>query len=358
MLTFRTEKVKKGKYMKEKVMVAMSGGVDSTTCAMLMLEQGYDVTGVTLHLFDGQEQALEDAEKCAKQLGIKWYAADYRKFFGEDVISYFIRTYKLGKTPNPCCHCNHGAKFNYLYREMMSEGCSALVSGHYARIVEKDGKKLVAKGADTKKDQSYYLSLMEPYQLEVIRFPLGEMTKDQTRELAKKYGLTVAEKKDSQDVCFLMGQDYRDYLRSKLKEKDVKKGNFILDGKPLKEHDGIVFYTVGQRKGLGIGYHEPLYVSAIDPKSGDVHLGIKEESARRGVKLKDCVFADSSRYIRRAKARLRYRMQEAPCTLEILPEGKAALLFDEPQLSPAPGQVAAIYEKEVLLGGGFIESVF
>ncbi|QAR32812.1 tRNA 2-thiouridine(34) synthase MnmA [Geovibrio thiophilus] len=344
--------------MKEKVMVAMSGGVDSTTCAMLMLEQGYDVTGVTLHLFDGQEKALEDAEACAKQLGIKWYAADCRKFFGEDVISYFIRTYKLGKTPNPCCHCNHGAKFNYLYREMKAEGCTALISGHYARIAERGGRKLVAKGLDKNKDQSYYLCLMEPYQLDVVRFPLGEMTKSRTRELAKNYGLAVADKKDSQEVCFLMGGDYRDYLRAKLKDKDIKKGNFILDGKPLKQHDGIVFYTVGQRKGLGIGYHEPLYVSSIDPKTGDVHLGVKEESAKRGVKLKDCVFAGADSYIRRAKARLRYRMTEAPCTLEILPEDKAVLLFDEPQFSPAPGQVAAVYDDEVLLGGGFIESVF
>lgn len=344
--------------MKEKVMVAMSGGVDSTTCAMLMLEQGYDVTGVTLHLFNGQEKALEDAEKCAKQLGIKWYAADYRKFFAEDVISYFIRTYKLGKTPNPCCHCNHNAKFNYLHKEMLAKGCSSIVSGHYARIVDKDGKKLVAKGLDSKKDQSYYLCLMEPYQLDVIRFPLGEMTKDQTRLLARNYGLEVADKKDSQDVCFLMGADYREFLRDKVKEKDLSKGSFILNGKPIKEHEGIIFYTVGQRKGLGIGHSCPLYVSEIIPETSSVVLTEKEPIAKRGVKLKECVFADKSKYIRRVKARLRYRMQEAPCLLEILPEGKAVLFFDEPQSAPAPGQVAAIFDEDVIVGGGFIDSVF
>ncbi len=336
----------------------MSGGVDSTLCAKLMLEQGHDVTGVTLQLFEGQEEMLAGAERVADELGIKWYVADCRKFFSEDVISYFIRTYKLGKTPNPCCHCNHTAKFNYLYREMCSAGCEEVVSGHYARITEHNGLKYVAKGLDETKDQSYYLSLMERYQIEVLNFPLGAMRKDDVRELAREHGLSVADKKDSQDVCFLMGNDYREFLSKKLKDSDIRKGWFILDGKRLKEHEGIVFYTIGQRRGLNIGYHEPLYVQHIDPKSGDITLGRKEEAAFKGVKLKDAVFADSTKHMRRAEARLRYRMKNAPCSVEILPEHKAVLLFDEPQFSPAPGQVAAIYDKERVIGGGFIESVF
>jgi tRNA-specific 2-thiouridylase len=344
--------------MKEKLLIAMSGGVDSTTCAMLMKEQGHDVTGVTLQFFEGQDKALADAEKSAKEIGINWYAADYRKFFDEDVISYFIRTYKLGKTPNPCSFCNHNAKFNYLYREMKNSGCSQIVSGHYARIIEINGVKHVAMGLDSNKDQSYYLSLMEPYQLEVLKFPLGEMTKVQTRELARRFGLSVADKKDSQEVCFLKGGDYRDFLKTKLKDKDIQKGNFILDDKPIKEHDGIVYYTVGQRRGLSIGYHEPLYVHSIDPSSGNIRLGKKEEAAYKGVKLKECEFVNKDTLIRRAEARLRYRMKNAPCLLEVLPDAKAVLLFDEPQFSPAPGQVAAVYDGEVLLGGGFIESVF
>jgi tRNA-specific 2-thiouridylase len=216
--------------MSKRVVVAMSGGVDSSLSAYLMKEKGYEVIGITLKLFDGQEQYLSDAEKMAKEIGIQWHLADYSNEFKRDIINYFISTYRRGKTPNPCAYCNRFGKFNYLHSEMLKYNCEKIVTGHYARKIYINEKPFVAKGLDKKKDQSYYLTLLENYQLEVIEFPLGEMDKFTVRKLAEQYGLSVHDKKDSQDVCFLEGGDYRDYLKNKINENKFKTGNFILDG--------------------------------------------------------------------------------------------------------------------------------
>ena len=344
--------------MKTKVLIAMSGGVDSTLSAHMMREQGYDVTGVTIKFFEEQDQGLADGEKAAKELGIKWYAADYTKFFHEDVISYFVRTYKLGKTPNPCCHCNRHAKFNYLFKEMKTNQCEKIVTGHYANKVLIDGYWHAAKGLDPKKDQSYYLSLLQSYQLEVIEFPLGGFSKDVVKEKAAQLGLSVADKKESQDICFLMNGDYRDFLEQRLSQDTIKKGWFIFNGKKLKEHKGIIYYTVGQRKGLDIGYHEPLFVKQIDAQSGDVILSDKENVTGRGVKVKDCQFAENQQRMFRAEVKVRYRMEPIGCLVEIQPSNKATILFDEPEFAPTPGQVACLYDGDMVIGGGYIESVF
>lgn len=342
---------------KEKVIVAMSGGVDSSVSVFLMLEAGYDVVGVTLDLYEGNESLLKDAENVAKFLNIPWVRANYRNHFKENIISYFISTYRKGKTPNPCSYCNKYGKFQYLYQEMLKAGASKIVSGHYANIVKKDDKYFIAKGDDLSKDQSYYLSLLQSFEIEHMNFPLSKMSKDEIRCIAKKIGLPVAEKKDSQEVCFLKGMDYRDFLSKKIPEKNRKKGYFILNGKKIKQHNGIEFYTVGQRKGLGIGYHKTLYVTKIDNKTNDIYLSETKEKGFKGVRLHDCIF-NTDKLMGKASVKLRYRMKEIECLYEVLPEGKAVILLNEAHFSIAPGQVASLYDGDTVIGGGFIEDVF
>jgi len=343
--------------MNKKVIVAMSGGVDSSLSAYLMKEKGYEVIGVTLELFEGQKKYLKDAEEVASQIGIKWYLADYTEKFKSDVISYFINTYRKGKTPNPCAYCNRFAKFNYLYSEMIKHNAEKIVTGHYARKVLINDKHFIAKGLDKKKDQSYYLSLLKDCQIEVVEFPLGEFDKQTTRKLAEKYGLKVYNKKDSQEVCFLEGRDYREFLVERIKEENFQKGDFIFEGKTIGKHNGIELYTVGQRRGLNLSYHEALYVENIDPKSGNIYLCKKDEGFVKGVKIVNTTFQTDKKLFK-AKGKLRYRMKDADCLVEVHPEDRAFLLFDEPQSFVAPGQLAAIYDGDILVGGGFIEDFF
>lgn len=341
-----------------KVMIAMSGGVDSTLTAHLMKEKGFDVVGCTIKFFEGQEDALADAEKAAKELGIEWFSADYSSYFKDDVISYFIRTYLQGKTPNPCAHCNRHAKFNYLFREMKACGAEKIATGHYARTVRKGEYTFFAKGADVKKDQSYYLCLLKDYQREVVEFPLGELTKTEVQAKAAELGLSVAEKDESQDICFLCGGDYRDFLEAKVGKENIQKGWFIKDGKKFAEHQGIIYYTIGQRKGLGIGYHEPLFVKSIDAETGNIELSGKDGVTGRGVKVHDCVFPKEHDRVFRAEVKVRYRMAPVPCLVEIQPDNRATILFDKPEFAPTPGQIACVYEDDTVTGGGYIGTVF
>ncbi len=331
----------------------------------MMKEQGYDVIGVTIKFFDEQEDAVIEGEKAAKELGgIDWYWADYTDYFKDDVMSYFIRTYMQGKTPpNPCAHCNRHAKFNYLFREMKAQGASKIITGgHYARKVQIGDHFYFKRGLDPKKDQSYYLTLLKDYQREVIEFPLGEMDKADVKAKAVQLGLSVAEKDESQDICFLMDGDYRDFLEAKLGKDSIKKGWFIKDGEKFKEHQGIIYYTVGQRKGgLGIGYHEPLFVKSIDAESGDIVVASKDEvTGRGGVKVHDCVFPSDHDRVFRAEVKIRYRMSPVGCLVEVQPDNRATILFDKPEFAPPtpPGQIACVYEDDVVVGGGYIHSVF
>lgn len=339
-----------------RVIVAMSGGVDSSVCAYLAKQAGCEVVGITFRFMEDNTPSV-DAERVAKHLGIEWYQADYREQFQRGVIDYFMQTYREGRTPNPCAYCNRTAKVKYLFDMMQKYNAEAIITGHYARTVEHDGKTYILASENTKKDQSYYLSLVEPFHLALLRFPLGEMDKEQTREIARGAGIPVAEKKDSQDICFLAGGDYRDYLREKM--PDMGKEGFMTVGhKKLKKHEGIANYTIGQRQGLGVSWSEPLYVRTIDAETGEVKLATRDRMLFKGVKLTGCVWVDPKPRIDKVRAKLRYRMNAEPCTMEMHPDGVCYLLFDEPQFAPAPGQVAAVYEEGRVLGGGYIEDVF
>lgn len=342
--------------MKKTILVALSGGIDSSFAAYVMLKAGYNVIGVTLDLY-GKNDFI-NAEKAAKFLGIKWYVADYKKEFKHSVISYFIKTYVDGKTPNPCAYCNKYAKFPFLYNEMLKNNAAFIVTGHYARITSINGEKFIAVPKDKKKDQTYYLALLNKDLLQYIEFPLSNYLKEEIRVMARDINLPTAEIKDSQEICFLQGKDYREFLISMLKKEKYRTGNFVLNGKVMGEHRGIPFYTIGQKKGLGLKHHKALYVAHIDVQNNNIILKEDEPSICRGVSLYDCNFFYESTKVEDVSVMLRYRMKKAKAKLERLPFSKAHLLFDKPEISGTPGQIAAIYKEDKLIGGGFIGGIF
>jgi len=342
----------------KRIIIAMSGGVDSSVSAHLLKEKGYDVIGVTLKMFSGQENILEDAENVAKKLGIEWYFADYSEHFPNDVISYFINTYRKGMTPNPCCFCNKYAKMKYLFEQMQKLGAEKIATGHYAKKVFDGNHHYIAKAKNAKKDQSYYLCLLDEFYVNLLEFPLGNIgSKYEVRKIAEELNLDVAKKRDSQDVCFLQGNDYKDYLKEKIPESKLQKGNFIYKGRILKSHEGIEFYTTGQRRGLNTDYHKPLYVVKIDPETKNIYLGDKQDLYFRGVKIENCNFITNKKFFK-AEVKLRYRMKSAKCVVERLPSNEAVILFNEKQTAPTPGQIAAVYSDNIVLGGGFIKNIF
>ena len=356
-----------------KVVVAMSGGVDSSVAAALLKEEGYQVIGVTMQIWPSDKQAygdrfggccgldaVEDAKKVAYKLGIPHYVMNFRDIFAQKVVADFCQEYSLGRTPNPCIRCNQYIKFDALLERAKGLGAGFVTTGHYARI-EKDearGIYLLKKGADQGKDQSYVLYPVTQEQLRHILLPIGNLTKEKVREIAGELELPVAAKPESQEICFIPDDDYPNFLKDYIPQ--AAKPGPILDeqGNILGSHRGILFYTTGQRKGLGISAKEPLYVIAIEPERNAIVVGTKEKALRNELiacRLNWISIANLRQPIT-AKAKIRYRHQEVEATITPLDGDRIYVKFKEPQMAPTPGQAIVFYDSDIVIGGGTIES--
>ena len=350
----------------------MSGGVDSSVAAWLTVQQGYDCIGVTMRLYDNDEIGLakghpcctlddvEDARSVAFRLGIPHYTFNFRDAFKEKVIDPFVRCYEEGGTPNPCIECNRHLKFRDLYHRAQVLGCERLVTGHYARIVrdEKDGRYRLLKAKDSSKDQSYVLYMLPRTQLAVTSFPLGEFTKEEARQLAEKQGFLNARKHDSQDICFVPDGDYAAFIR-RYTGKSYPDGDFVTeDGTVLGRHKGIICYTIGQRRGLGLSLPAPLYVCGKNTAEDKVILGPSERLFRRELRAVDCNFLawEQPPEQFRCRAKTRYSQKEANATVTVEDDG-IRLTFDDPQRAITPGQAVVFYDGDEVLGGGTISEV-
>jgi tRNA-specific 2-thiouridylase len=348
-----------------RALVAMSGGVDSSVAAALMLEQGYDVVGVTLKQWEGVDGQMpvagcctvsdaEDARRVAAQLGVAYYVLDYVDEFTEKVVDHFGEMYATGKTPNPCIECNRRVRFSVLLERTRALGCDVLVTGHHARIRHDDAGFHLMRAVDEAKDQSYVLHMLGQDDLARVRLPVGEMTKVEVRERAAAMGLRTAAKPDSQDLCFVGAGSYREFIRARFPEA-AKPGPLVLgDGTVVGEHEGTIDFTIGQRKGLGVALGERRYVVAIDPNTAIVTLGARQELLVKGCLVEDVSFvAGSAPDDLRVRAKVRYRSHPVAATLERAGD-VWRVGFAEPQAAVAPGQSAVFYRGDEVLGGGVI----
>lgn len=368
---------------KEKVIIAMSGGVDSSAAACLLKDQGYDVIGVHLRLWfdedadtadipdDGRRccaiSNAEDARMVADKLGIPFYVLNCRNEFHSEVVEYFCAEYLAGRTPNPCTVCNEKIKFGYLLKKADELGAKYVATGHYA-VIEQDtetNRYLLKKGHDEKKDQSYFLFSLSQDQLSRILFPLGKYSKPQVRELAKNFGLNIHKKKESQEICFITNDNYRDFLQRRYPEK-FKSGNIVnASGKVLGQHEGVFSYTIGQRKGIGVSNPTPLYVIATDVEKNEVIVGEKDELFKESCIVENITWISIEKLETPLECltMIRYNHPGAPSTIEPIVGGKAEpigngrvkVTFDQPEKAIAPGQAAVFYDGEAVIGGGWIK---
>ena len=350
----------------------MSGGVDSSVTAALLKKEGCEVIGVTMQLWPSTESAAEaerfggccgleavtEAKTVAYRLGIPHYAMNFKPIFARKVIADFCREYSLGRTPNPCIRCNQYVKFDALLKKAKGLGADFVATGHYARIEydKGSGRYLLKRGIDLKKDQSYVLYMMTQHQLRDILMPLGHLTKEEVRQIAQKLGLSVANKAESQDICFIPDDNYPRFFEQYM--PGAAKPGPILDkrGNALGEHRGILFYTIGQRRGLAISAPEPLYVVAIDGENNAIIVGSKEDT------YQDELIATEVNWIAieppsqpiKAKVKVRYLHPGAEATVAPLAEDKVQVKFEEPQMALTPGQAVVFYNGDSVIGGGTI----
>ncbi len=351
-------------------LVAMSGGVDSSVAAYLLCEQGYDVTGATMRLYRSAELGLgkakvccslddiEDARAVANELNVPFEVLDYTKEFRKEIIDRFVRVYEAGGTPNPCIDCNRVMKFGKLFEYADENGIDAVATGHYARVGYDDasGRWLLKKALDPSKDQSYVLYSLTQDQLRRVRFPLGEMTKDETRRLAESLGFVNARKHDSQDICFVPDGDYASFME-RYTGKTYPEGDFLgPDGTAVGRHKGAVRYTIGQRKGLGIAMGEPVYVYEKDMENNTVSLGPEEKLFKRVLCAADVNWIAIPELAEpvRVSAKARYRQKEQPATVYPAADGTVRVVFDEPQRAITAGQAVVFYDGDTVVGGGTI----
>jgi len=343
-----------------RIAVAMSGGVDSSVTAALLKQQGHQLIGITMRLFEphtcGTGSAVDDAARVAQQLGIEHHVADFEGPFKEQVIDDFINQYRLGQTPNPCVCCNRTIKFGLLLDRARELGAELLATGHYTqKTVDPDGTCHLRVAANRAKDQSYFLYTLTQQQLAQVLFPLGEIaSKDEVRRLAEQFGLAVAHKGDSQEVCFIPGDDYVAFLEGH--GIPAQSGAIVhVNGTVLGRHQGSHRYTIGQRKGLGIGWREPLYVTAIDAANNRIVVGEQSHVLAPGLVAEELSWIiEPTTANFETTCKIRYRHQPVPCRVELLAEGHCRVLFHEPQKSVTPGQFVVFYQDDQVLGGGRI----
>ena len=341
----------------EKILVGMSGGVDSSAAALILKEKGYSVTGLTLKLCkEDKEQDINDAKAVCEKLGIEHLTLDLKNEFKEKVIDEFINQYKIGLTPNPCLECNKYIKFGKMLELALEKGFDKIATGHYARVEKKGGRFILKKATDISKDQSYVLYSLTQHQLKHLELPLGYLTKPEIREKAEESGLVNANRPDSQDICFVPNGDYAAFIEENggfVSEK----GNYTdINGNILGKHQGVIHYTIGQRKGLGIALGKPQFVIDKSSETNTVVLGDEENLFKKEVLVSDVNFIPFDKLERemRVTAKLRYRHAEQPATIYPMDDTKVKILFDEPQRAPSSGQGAVFYDGDTVVGGGKI----
>jgi len=354
--------------LNQKVVVGMSGGVDSSVAAYLLLKKGYDVIGITLEVTPKDEgffereggccslRDIEDARHVAYRLGIPFYVFNMRKNFKEKVIDNFIDEYLSGNTPNPCIRCNKFIKFEDLLNRSLGLGANYIATGHYAKIENRGSRYLLKRGNDVHKDQSYVLYNLTQDQLKHTLMPCGDYTKDEIREIAYEIGLEVAKKPDSQEICFVIDDDHGKFIKSQVPDK-VLPGNFVdKNGKVLGRHKGIVYYTIGQRKGLGIALGKPVFVIDINPLTNEVVIGDEEDLLKSSLIIKDVnlIGIDELKEPMEVMGKIRYAAKPSLATIYPLEDGKIKLEFKEKQRAITKGQSCVLYDGDYVIGGGII----
>lgn len=357
--------------MKKKVVVGMSGGVDSSVTAYLLKEQGYDVIGVTMQVWQEDEEyeaaeggccslsAVEDARRVAYKLDIPFYVMNFKDIFKKNVIDYFIDEYMEGRTPNPCVACNKYIKFDALLKKAMDLGAEYVATGHYATIEKIEDRYLLRRSEDDRKDQTYALYNLTQFQLAHTLMPCGLYKKDKIREIAKEIGLLVHNKKDSEEICFIPDNDHGSYIKKQVPGK-VREGYFVdKQGNILGKHKGIVYYTIGQRKGLGIALGTPVFVTDINPLTNTVVLGSEEDIFKTELIAKDINFIpfDKLEDTMEVIAKIRYSAKPEKAWITPLEDGRVKVKFENKQRAITKGQSVVFYDKEYLVGGGIIDEI-
>lgn len=355
-----------------KIVVAMSGGVDSSVTASLLAEKGYDIIGVTMRLgtYNTSEnesakqccslESVEDARRVADQLNIPFYVVNYEAIFKKEIVDYFCEEYSNGRTPNPCIVCNQKLKFGKLLQLASELGAQYVATGHYVRLSQDSdtSRYIIRKGLDTRKDQSYALFSLTQEQLKHALFPLGEYTKEQVREIAKQKLLKVAERPESQELCFISDNDYNRFIRERISKK-IQPGPILdISGNIVGEHKGIQFYTIGQRKGLGGNFGKTMYVVQINASENSITVGSKDDLLADRLTASGANFISIDRLTKPMKvtAKIRYNDKGNSGTVHPISNDRFEVVFDHPCMSITPGQAVVLYDDDIVIGGGWIEN--